>query len=128
VLAEQLEDERLADRDECDRTGEHRLVALGDATGDVEEAELERERERRRGKHRVGDQLQRAALVDGVGNPRHHRLAHVGHPGECRAAHPAAPSSPQPSQRLLRTANLPRSAWLRYPQARPARWLCRSPG
>ena len=71
VQAEELDHERLAERDEHDRAGEHRLVAVRDPPGHVEEAQLEGEREGGGGEQRVGAELERPPPVDRVGEAGH---------------------------------------------------------
>ena len=62
VEAQDLEHDRLADRDEGDRPCEHRHVPMRDPNRHVQEPQHERESERRRSEHRVGRELLGAAL------------------------------------------------------------------
>jgi hypothetical protein len=99
VQAEKPEDDRLADRDEGDRFGEHLQVPIGDPDRHVDEAQHERQRECHRRQHGVGDELKRATPVYGV--------AHTGHPSECNAALPRCLTSLAQSSTSQRTSSTP---------------------
>jgi hypothetical protein len=64
VLAQQLEHDRLADRDEGDRAEEHALIPVGELR--VEEAQAERDREGEREQYSIRPELEHPAPVDRI--------------------------------------------------------------
>ena len=104
VQAEEAEHGRLAESDEDDRSGEHGPVAVRDATGRVEEAQVEGKGESGGGEQCIGTELQEPPAVDVIDrSPAHQglqtaapgpspafvlarrRVIEAGHSGECNA-------------------------------------------
>ena len=96
VQAHETEDRGLAQRDEDDRAREHLDVAVGDAPGLVDEADLEREVEGQGGQRRVRRELEDAVPEHRRAQAVHDRKGRV----SVKGAGPAASGSQVPSRRL----------------------------